>query len=178
MNFERWKDIAELIGLAAVVASLVFVGLELRQSERTAQLELITKLRDANTTVKVLIAEHADIWSRGCVGGDLSPADQVRFASIYGVYLNANFNNWLARRVGTSRASDEPNFFIDSYAANSHRYPGFRAAAAAYGQWAELGSPAVGAGAIAEYVNAIAKRVRELQELEPEPLMDVARCGY
>jgi hypothetical protein len=29
----NWKDIAELIGIAAIVASLVFVGLELRQTQ-------------------------------------------------------------------------------------------------------------------------------------------------
>jgi hypothetical protein len=28
-----WKDIAELIGIAAIVASLIFVGLELRQTQ-------------------------------------------------------------------------------------------------------------------------------------------------
>ena len=32
----NWKDIAELAGIAAIVASLVFVGLELRQSHQIA----------------------------------------------------------------------------------------------------------------------------------------------
>ncbi|MGI9205297.1 MAG: hypothetical protein ACR2Q3_14875 [Woeseiaceae bacterium] len=31
-----WKDIAEVIGIAAIVASLVFVGVELRQSQQIA----------------------------------------------------------------------------------------------------------------------------------------------
>jgi len=33
MQSTNWKDIAELIGLAAIVASLIFVGLELRQTQ-------------------------------------------------------------------------------------------------------------------------------------------------
>ena len=33
MKQTNWKDIAELIGIAAIVASLVFVGLELRQTQ-------------------------------------------------------------------------------------------------------------------------------------------------
>ncbi len=33
MKTSNWKDIAELIGIAAIVASLVFVGLELRQTQ-------------------------------------------------------------------------------------------------------------------------------------------------
>ena len=33
MSATSWKDVAELIGIAAIVASLVFVGLELRQTQ-------------------------------------------------------------------------------------------------------------------------------------------------
>lgn len=36
MLSENWKGIAELLGITAIVASLVFVGLELRQSQRIA----------------------------------------------------------------------------------------------------------------------------------------------
>ena len=36
MNYERWKDIADLIGTVAIVASLIFVGLELKQSRQIA----------------------------------------------------------------------------------------------------------------------------------------------
>lgn len=36
MNFSQWKDIAELIGLAAIIASLIFVGLQLKQSQEIA----------------------------------------------------------------------------------------------------------------------------------------------
>ncbi len=36
MKSTNWKDIAELVGISAIVASLVFVGLELRQSHEIA----------------------------------------------------------------------------------------------------------------------------------------------
>ena len=36
MNTLSWKEITELVGFAAVVASLVFVGVELRQSRQIA----------------------------------------------------------------------------------------------------------------------------------------------
>jgi len=32
----NWKDIAELIGITAIVASLIFVGLQLKQSQEIA----------------------------------------------------------------------------------------------------------------------------------------------
>ena len=36
MNPTNWKDIAELLGIAAIVASLVFVGLQMKQSHDIA----------------------------------------------------------------------------------------------------------------------------------------------
>lgn len=36
MDFSRWKDIAELAGLVAIIASLIFVGLQLKQSQEIA----------------------------------------------------------------------------------------------------------------------------------------------
>lgn len=36
MQFSKWKEIAELAGLGAIVASLVFVSLQLRQSQEIA----------------------------------------------------------------------------------------------------------------------------------------------
>lgn len=36
MKQSNWKDIAELVGIAAIVASLVFVGLQMRQSQEIA----------------------------------------------------------------------------------------------------------------------------------------------
>ena len=36
MKSTSWKDIAELIGIAAIVASLIFVGLQMQQSQEIA----------------------------------------------------------------------------------------------------------------------------------------------
>jgi hypothetical protein len=36
MKFNDWKNVAELIGIAAIVASLIFVGLQLKQSQEIA----------------------------------------------------------------------------------------------------------------------------------------------
>ena len=37
MKTGNWKDSAELVGIAAIVASLIFVGIQLRQEQRIAQ---------------------------------------------------------------------------------------------------------------------------------------------
>ncbi len=40
MSSTNWKDIAELVGIAAIVASVVFVGLQMRQSHEIALAEI------------------------------------------------------------------------------------------------------------------------------------------
>lgn len=40
MEFRVWNEIAELVGIAAIVASLVFVGLQMRQDHVIARSEL------------------------------------------------------------------------------------------------------------------------------------------
>jgi hypothetical protein len=77
MNRQRWKDLAEAIGFTAVIASLLFVGIETRNSTKQAELTtqaleisayqaLMSNIDDLN---KVLLQNPdlapmtADIWS-------------------------------------------------------------------------------------------------------------------
>ena len=46
MPFDRWKDVIELTGIVAIVASLVFVGPQIRQDDRTARLELFDRAEE------------------------------------------------------------------------------------------------------------------------------------
>lgn len=39
MNRQQWKDLAEAVGFAAIVASLVFVGIETRNSAKQSELQ-------------------------------------------------------------------------------------------------------------------------------------------
>ena len=40
MKFAQWNEIAELVGIVAIVASLVFVGLQMRQDHVFARSDL------------------------------------------------------------------------------------------------------------------------------------------
>ena len=57
MRAESWKHIAEAIGVAAIVASLVFVGLQLRQEDDVARLELIDRSTDQQRELQKWITE-------------------------------------------------------------------------------------------------------------------------
>lgn len=101
MKTEKLKDIAELVGLAAIVLSLVFVGLEIRQSAaatrgatqqaladsaREASEALATDLETAELTLRFL---SADDWS------GFSDSERFRvvllFTSMLRVYENAHY---------------------------------------------------------------------------------------
>lgn len=51
MGNESWKDIAELIGITAIVASLIFVGMEMRQTQVIAKATLYQMRSDSGQTI-------------------------------------------------------------------------------------------------------------------------------
>jgi hypothetical protein len=52
MKISNWKVVAELIGIAAIVASLIFVGLEMRQQQVLARAELSSASFDYMRSVR------------------------------------------------------------------------------------------------------------------------------
>lgn len=72
-----WKGYSELIGLAAVVVSLVFVGMELRQSQRVAFAQMQATGFSNMIEVRANIMDHADIWQRGNSDAELTPTEAV-----------------------------------------------------------------------------------------------------
>lgn len=82
MKLFTWREIAEVIGITAIVASLVFVGLEMRQSRDIA----IGEGNLANAAVQIernnAISEYSDIWSRGNAGEPLSSNEVVIFQNL------------------------------------------------------------------------------------------------
>lgn len=176
MESSKLHDWLQIIGLAAVVGSLVFVGLQLKQADDIALAEVLE-----NTTIRELerrafTASHADIWRKACLGEDLNAEEQVIAGNLYFSYLQDNLNTWLRYKETGLGGAINPRFLTDSYAANIHRYRGFRQMAEAWEDWAEIGVPANG-DLVIEFRTAIFQRIGELQEIEPNPTADVKWCG-
>lgn len=77
-----WKSYAELLGITAVVASLIFVGLELRQSQSIAEAEM-----HANNLANILevhnaMINNAEIWKKGNADSELTPAEEEIYARL------------------------------------------------------------------------------------------------
>jgi hypothetical protein len=63
MKNSDWKDIAELIGIVAIVASLVFVGLQLKQSQDIAIAGQYAERASESTETWTFVAEHPVLLS-------------------------------------------------------------------------------------------------------------------
>ena len=107
MKNSSWTDYAEIVGIGAIVASLMFVGLELRQSREIALGE--GAVANAANVIEVsnALSAHAEVWVKGRSGGELNEVERVIFRNLV---LNENsqrFFNWQrARQVGYDDASD------------------------------------------------------------------------
>ena len=122
MKFSEWKDTAELVGILAIVTSLVFVGLQMRQAQDIALSEgQLTHLLSQIEKNDAIINNPA-IWVRGNAGEELSAEDSAVFRALV---LNMNHSAFLfdrqARRMGLEPAADA---VTADFAVYLHKNPG------------------------------------------------------
>ena len=82
MNKSDWKTTAELIGIAAIVVSLVFVGLQVRQEYRVADAQRDTDFNASQIEIANLITENDALWRKGLAGDELTPEEETSFEAI------------------------------------------------------------------------------------------------
>ena len=104
MNHKEWLPVAELLGIIAVVASLIFVGLEIKQSREIARAEWTGILSQEQIAIDGLLMEQPEVWRKGCVGDDLSPAERTIFARQFSAFHHLAFARWLRGNIGINNA--------------------------------------------------------------------------
>jgi hypothetical protein len=116
-----WKAIAELVGATAIVASLVFVGLQLRQEQRVASVEAGFSLVESFYEQRNGTIENAAIWVKGNAGvEDLDPAEAAIYdALIRKEWADAYWTSYAMRQLGI-----EANVGVHDFAGYLHRNPG------------------------------------------------------
>ena len=152
----------EVIGVISVVASLVFVGLQLQQAREISLTERLVASGEAETNLRDLIVENADLWYRGCANEELTPAERAAFNQIVFAFY---FKNFMRHSIGlTTLRSANEDTFIGIMADNIHHFPGIRRA------WSVLPLH------LYTWIPAIDAEVARLDELQPEP-WPVEACG-
>ena len=132
MKATEWKDTAELIGIAAIVVSLLFVGLQLWQAERISRSEIRQSIFANRIEMNNAVIGHSDVWLRGSAGDDLTPPE----AEIFRRQV-ANLNQYYYEVVQWSQTMGLP--FEDAdlavYAGILYENPGTLAAWRDHEEW-------------------------------------------
>jgi hypothetical protein len=117
-----WKDVAELIGIGAIVVSLVFVVLQLKQSQDIVVAELRQARESSNVELNSLITSHPDIWVRGNSGEELSRNEKA----VYRRLIEAlHWSHWTTWRRNLQFGQDVPReIAIADFAGYLHQNPG------------------------------------------------------
>lgn len=172
MNENRLREWLEIVGIVAVVASLVFVGMEIRQSARAASEEGIAGDLANMIAVESLVTANPDIWHRGCMGEDLSPPDQMVYTHIYHAYEFLHFMRWLRGNIGVHDAGE--GLAIDNFAMNLYRSPGIQKEWQRHGDWRHH---VPDHHDFQRWRVLVERRTAEFPKFEPDPIDDPYRCG-
>ena len=174
MDSKKLNDWLQIIGLFGVIASLIFVGVQVRQTQVIAEGESAMYSIEVTVATRQMLIDNIDVWTKGCAGETMSAAEEAAFVQVLRGYLQANFFAWLTAKhnILDYNADD----FVYILAATFHRYPELARAVEDWRVWAELGmSHNLEAGR--EINRAIEARMAELREIDPDPDYDVKYCG-
>jgi hypothetical protein len=78
----NWKTVAEFVGISAIIGSLIFVGLQLRQEQAIAIVDTYGSVTESNEAALSLISIHPNIWEKGLLGGELSVSEEIVFSGM------------------------------------------------------------------------------------------------
>ena len=167
MENRKIREIAEILGIAAIVASLVFVGLQLRQSDKIARAEIQATFGMMSIEIAALISDHSDVWTRGDAQEELNDADAAVFENLVVAVNDSIFSNyWQAREIGGAEAALA---YLHDFSGYLYRHPGVRQA------WSEreanLKRYRIALGSNVDdaylYVDTILNNLDELDRIQP-----------
>jgi hypothetical protein len=103
-----WASIAEIIGAIAIVISLVFVGLEISDSNREARAATVQAALDAELTFQAELLRYGDVWVSVVLDGDHS--DEVNLLKgkvLYNMAMTLYDNRFQMKTAGYMSDSGE-----------------------------------------------------------------------
>jgi hypothetical protein len=91
MNWDAIIAVAEILGVIAVIASLIYLAAQVRQSTAVARAAMVHATSELWASYGQMLAsdgELADIYLRGVNGEQLSPVETLRLEYVIEVYMN------------------------------------------------------------------------------------------
>ena len=124
MKTLNWKSFAELTGMTAIVGSLIFVGLQIRQEQVIALSEINLSALSSSIEINNSISDNIDIWMRGNAGDDLDAAERFIFEGLLEIMAYLHRTEWRQHRAfGQER---EQQVSVADFALYLHQNPGAR----------------------------------------------------
>ena len=126
MDRVNWRSIIELTGAISIVSSLIFVGLELRQTQSAIANERTISRTELANDVRSEINQYLDVWLKGNSDEELTELESQ-------LYKNLLDSRWAAVDAtgftGVALGNDiSGNPGIVGFSAFLYRNPGARAA--------------------------------------------------
>jgi hypothetical protein len=174
MDSEKVNDWLQIVGMFGIMGSLIFVGVQVRQTQAIGEGESAIQFFGASIAGRQLFIDNIDVWVKGCAGEKMSIAEEAQFTHMFRAYGQASYFAWMSARHNILELN--PDDVVYAFAANMHRYPGLARIGLSWAEWAKEGmSFSLESGR--EFANAANVRVAELQVIEPQPKYDVKFCG-
>jgi hypothetical protein len=137
MTLEQWAFVAQIVSAVAVIASLIFVGFQLRKATSAIRASSSQAHSGLYTDLVQSIIDNADFarsWSIGLTNPEaLDEAEWVRFVA----YASALFRLYESSRVQwlNGRLDEEHWHTIERQAADFGHLPGLQASWKLRGHW-------------------------------------------
>ncbi len=105
MTGEQRKNVFEAIGFVVLIASLIFVGLQIRQEHRLARAQNSADFDDTMIEYARVINANREVWKKGLKRAELSPTDQIAFEAVafavwqkfFGIYNRTDLLGYRSR---------------------------------------------------------------------------------
>ena len=78
MDSEKFNDWLQIAGMLGIMASLVFVGVQVRQTQTIGEGESATQFLDATISARQVFIDNIDVWIKGCAGEELSITEEAQ----------------------------------------------------------------------------------------------------
>lgn len=101
---EQRKELLEVIGIISIVASLIFVALEIRQNTNAAHSAVVQSLTDQSIVMSVLAAEDEPLRQalRAARAGTETSDQRAQVNIFYGLGLRVTQNRYMQMKQGVA----------------------------------------------------------------------------
>ena len=119
----KLHDWLQIVGIFALVLSLIFVGLQIRQEQEIAIVDTYGAVAETEIDLSILIGENFEVWRKGLEGETLTENEKGLFlglATAVESQYQRNFIRW--SRIGPG----DPDSMASEYAFALYLFPGLR----------------------------------------------------